>query len=174
MSKINAQKQIVNMPSVDVSGITLVTPQATTSGTASDYTGIPSWVKRITVMFSGVSTNGTSNLLVQLGDSGGVESIGYSSGAGYGVAGGQFTSSTAGFVLDPSASAAALRSGSMIINLLGSNSWASQSVVYSSTATTSVSGGGAKTLSDVLDRVRLTTVNGTDTFDAGSWSISYE
>jgi len=53
------------------------TSQASTSGTSIDFTGIPSWVKRITVMFNGVSTNGTSNKQIQLGDSGGFETTGY-------------------------------------------------------------------------------------------------
>ena len=170
----------VSSPDYEVDGVTgqiypIVRGTAVTaSGTSVDFTSIPSWVKRITVMFNGVSTNGTSNILVQLGDSGGIETTGYASGAGYGTAGGQFTNSTAGFILDPSASATALRSGSMVISLLGSNAWASQSVVYSSTATTSVSGGGSKTLSDTLTQVRITTVNGTDTFDAGTINILYE
>ena len=65
------------------------TAVATTSGTAIDFTGIPAGVKRITVMFNGVSTNGTSNYLLQLG-SGSVQTTGYSSyviAAGVGVTG---------------------------------------------------------------------------------------
>lgn len=154
--------------------INTLTAQNSTAGTSIDFTGIPSGVRRVTVMFNGMSTNGTSNILVQLGDSGGIETTGYASGAGYGTSAGQFVNSTAGFILDPSAAAAALRSGSMIISLLGSNTWTSQSCVYSSTATTSVSGGGAKALSDTLTQVRITTVNGTDTFDAGSINVLYE
>jgi len=34
--------------------------------------------------------------------------------------------------------------------------------------------GGSKTLSDTLTQVRITTVNGTDTFDAGTINILYE
>jgi hypothetical protein len=143
-------------------------------GTSVDFTGIPSWVKRITIMFNGVSTSGTSNIQIQLGDSGGVETTGYNSGAGYGVSGGQFASSTTGLILDASASATSLRYGSMIISLLGSNTWTEQCCTYSTITTTNTSGGGAKTLSDVLDRVRITTVNGTDTFDAGTINILYE
>ena len=47
--------------------ITSMTAQASTSGTSIDFTSIPSWVKRITVMFNGVSTNGSNNLLIQIG-----------------------------------------------------------------------------------------------------------
>jgi hypothetical protein len=56
-----------------VLGITSGTAVASTSGTSIDFTSIPLWVKRITVMFAGVSTNGTSPFLVQLGDAGGIE-----------------------------------------------------------------------------------------------------
>jgi hypothetical protein len=161
--------------STGVSG-TLVqgTAVASTSGTSIDFTSIPSWVKRITVCFNGVSTNGSSNVQIQIGTSSGVETTGYNSGAGYGTTVGTFASSTTGFILDVSATASALRYGSMIINLLGSNIWANQCCTFSTTTTTNTSGGGAKTLSTTLDRVRITTVNGTDTFDAGSINIQYE
>jgi hypothetical protein len=36
------------------------------------------------------------------------------------------------------------------------------------------SSSGTKSLSATLDRIRITTVNGTDTFDAGSINILYE
>jgi len=49
------------------------TAVASTSGTSIDFTSIPSWVKRVTVMFAGVSTNGTGSYLIQIGDSGGIE-----------------------------------------------------------------------------------------------------
>ena len=58
--------------------ITSGTAVASTSGTSIDFTGIPSWAKRITVMFNGVSTNGTSQQLIQIG-SGSVNATGYSS-----------------------------------------------------------------------------------------------
>lgn len=60
---------------VDRGRMVLETAQATTSGTSVDFTGIPSWVKKITVMFNGVSTSGTSRFLIQLGDSGDRKSV---------------------------------------------------------------------------------------------------
>jgi hypothetical protein len=161
--------------STGVSGvITQGTAVASTSGTSIDFTSIPSWVKRITVMFNGVSTNGTSGFLVQLGDSGGIENTGYVSSGGYIVSGGGTTvlSSTAGFVLTTT-SAATIINAAMTINLMGSNLWcAAHSGGTGSTQ--AIMGGGTKTLSDVLDRIRITSVNGTDTFDAGSINILYE
>jgi hypothetical protein len=140
------------------------------SGTSVDFTSIPSWVKRITVMFSGLSTSGTSNYLVQLGDAGGVENTGYVSAVNNG---GSSATSTAGFLFTQSTLAASLQSGSMIISLLGSNTWVEQGCGVIA------AGGmcfmaGSKTLSDTLTQVRITTVNGTDTFDAGSINILFE
>jgi len=145
------------------------TAQASTSGTSIDFTGIPSWVKRVTVMFSGVSTNGTSALLVQLGDSGGIENTGYVSTS---IQATLTDSSTAGFIIR-SATATNLFSGSMVIKNINGNEWVSDHVVKQST-TANAFGAGDKTLSATLDRVRITTVGGTDTFDAGSINILYE
>ena len=144
----------------------------TASGTSVDFTSIPSWVRRITVMFSGVSTSGTSNLLVQLGDSGGVETSGYTGACG--TRGGE-TAFTSGFILSQSNTATSSMNGLATIALLGSNIWCMNAVnglVVSSNAP--AFSGGAKTLSDTLTQVRITTVNGTDTFDAGTINILYE
>jgi hypothetical protein len=154
--------------------ITLGAVQNSTSGTAIDFTGIPSWVKKVTVMFDEVSTNGTNSILVQLGDSGGIEATGYvstsvtvdSSGNSVGL------DRTDGYVWQ-SSSASNLHSGNIYISNLSTNKWiASHSGKLSTTNL--VAGGGSKTLSDTLDRIRITTVGGTDTFDAGSVNIMYE
>lgn len=150
--------------------LTASTAQASTSGTAINFTGIPSWVKRITVMFSGVSTSGTSNILVQLGYSGGIESSGYNSGANNGGTG---ATSSAGFLFTQSTVAASTHYGSMIISTLGSNIWVMQSVEALGSGSVVFSAGG-KTTTGTLDRLRITTVNGTDTFDAGTINIMYE
>jgi hypothetical protein len=152
----------------------LETAQASTSGTSIDFTGIPSWVKRVTVMFDGVSTNGTSNFLVQLGDSGGIETTGYESVVnGYG----QTTTSTAGLIFWNSL-ASRVASGHAHLTLLSGNSWIGSCAVAAWDANTAnagaMVGGARKTLSDTLTQVRITTVNGTDTFDAGSINILYE
>jgi hypothetical protein len=153
--------------------ITSGTAVASTSGTSIDFTSIPSWVKRVTVMLNEVSTNGTSSYLVQLGDSGGIETTGYVS-TGTGTTGdvGGTVSSTAGYIVR-GLSASAITSGQMVITLLGSNQWCSSHVLtFDSTAMQL--GAGSKTLSDTLTQVRITTVNGTDTFDAGTINILYE
>ena len=156
------------------SAIVSGTAQASSSGTSIDFTGIPSWVKRITVMFNGVSTNGSSNILIQLGDSGGFETTGYVSTAcsTYG-AGSAIVTSTAAFIVTSEVAAAGLLYGNVVICLQNtSNNWVSSSVLSGNSRMQYASGG--KSLSDTLDRVRITTVNGTDTFDAGSINILYE
>lgn len=155
--------------------MTLTASQATTSGTSKDFTSIPSWVKRITVMLSDVSTNGTSLQQVQIGDSGGVETSGYSSAA---TTNGVTTTSTTGFLVNYRADAANQTKGALVLTLLdaSTNLWVAQGATAGSGgAIGDVSSlAGNKALSATLDRVRITTVNGTDAFDAGSVSILYE
>jgi len=153
--------------------IVQATAVASTSGTSIDFTGLPSWIKRVTVMFSGVSLSGTANPLIQIG-AGSVTTSGYiSSGAAVAGAGSTgMLSSTTGFVMN-SSGAANVVSGHMVITTLGSNVWvSSHSAKYSTTFC--LFGGGDITLGGTLDRVRITTANGTDTFDAGSINIMYE
>ena len=142
------------------------------SGTAVNFLDIPSWVKRITVMFSGVSTSGTSHKLIQIGDSGGIENTGYvatSSTTSTGVA---TVNSTAGFIFYTGAATDTF-SGQIVLTNLSGNLWVCSGMGKISTANC-IYGGGDKTLSATLDRIRITTVNGTDTFDAGTINIMYE
>jgi len=152
------------------------TVQNSTSGTSIDFTSIPSWAKRVTIMFSAVSISGSSSVLIQIGDSGGIETTGYDSYALYSVSAGQFISSTAGFVLEPTGSAgpAISRYGTIVLVNVTGNVWVSSSAIFGASGGVVSTGAGGKTLSDVLDRVRVTTVNGTDTFDAGQINIMYE
>lgn len=156
-------------------GITIGTPVASTSGTSIDFTSIPSGVKRIKISFVGVSTNGTSNLLVQIGDSGGIENTGYASASA--TDSGSRVTSTAGFLATAAIVAGSTSYGQMTLQLEDSsnNGWSESNVMsdYGGGGLVAM-GGGAKDLSATLDRVRITTVNGTDTFDAGEINIAYE
>jgi hypothetical protein len=149
------------------------TSVASTSGTSVDFTGIPSWVKRVTVMFDGVSTNGGSDVQIQLG-AGSITSSGYlgdSSNISGAVGTGAYL---AGFGIN-AGGATVLRHGTFTISALGSNIWAaSGNIGISGLGAYMVVSAGNVTLSGTLDRVRITTVNGTDTFDAGSINILYE
>lgn len=155
------------------------TAVASTSGTSIDFTGIPSWVKRITVMLSGVSTNGSSLVQVQIG-SGSFTTSGYVSSAGYAGSTNNAASGTitSGHGLDGSGGGAGwVRYASCRIENITGNTW-----LFSHTAGLLSSGvpyfiagsGVSPSLSGTLDRVRITTVNGTDTFDAGTINIIYE
>ena len=151
----------------------LETAQSAT-GTEVDFTSIPSWVKRVTVMFAGVSTNGASNPLFQLG-AGSVQSSGYLCASGV-ISTPNTTNAanyTTGFGILSGAGANVIH-GSCTFSLIGSNVWAWSMTMGLSTNTNPFYGAGSVTLSGTLDRVRITTVNGTDTFDAGTINIMYE
>jgi len=160
--------------------ITSGTAVASTSGTSIDFTGIPSWVKRITVMFNGVSTNGTTGYLIRLGTGGTPATYGYISTSSYvttpngaGTAGG--VNSTAGFVIQNGETSYTLY-GSIVFTNISGNIWVAQGNFTNIAITNLVisAAGRSSTLSGILDMVRITTVNGTDTFDAGSINILYE
>jgi hypothetical protein len=153
------------------------TAVASTSGTSIDFTSIPSWVRRITVNFDGVSTNSASLIIVQIGGAS-VETSSYISAVTYaGAATGTLTSTT-GFIANPSSSAVELFYGTVVLNLLNSstNNWCSTTTgtLNQSGGWYSACGGGTKAITGSLQRVRITTVSGTGVFDAGSINILYE
>jgi hypothetical protein len=149
----------------------------TASGTSVDFTSIPSWVRRITVMFQGVSTNGTSPPQIQIG-AGSVTTSGYlgtnSIVAGAGVVSVNFTSGFGIGVNTGNWSAAASVNGAITLSLQTGNTWVASGSVGSSASANNYLTTGSVALGGTLDRVRITTVNGTDTFDAGSINIIYE
>ena len=150
------------------------TAVASTSGTSIDFTGIPSWVKRITVMFNGVSLSGTSFNLAQLGVSGTPQTTGYAgSYEDYSSTPGVSAISQAGFPYATGANNTYLTRGSFTLSAVGSNVWVISSLISSNPGRFAMCS-GAVTLSGTLDMIRLTTVNGTDTFDAGTINILYE
>lgn len=155
--------------------MTLATAQNSTSGTAIDFTSIPSWVKRVTVMFNGVSTNGTSSIRTQLGTSSGIVSTGYAgtcSFSGSSGAGGAVFSSGVDTYADNTASV--IRRGSLIFSVISGNTWIVTGIICSDVSSFTMQLAGSVALPSTLDRIRITTVNGTDTFDAGSINILYE
>jgi hypothetical protein len=146
---------------------------ATTSGTAIDFTGIPAWVKRITVMFWGVSTNGTSNIQVQLG-AGSITTSGYASANTSGNAGVSTISATSGHIACAQVAAGNLFNGHVIFTSGSANIWIGSSVLLATGVTGFNIASSNLALAGTLDRIRLTTVNGTDTFDGGNVNIIYE
>ena len=153
--------------------ITSGTAVASTSGTSIDFTGIPSWVKRVTVMLNGVSTSGTSNILVQIG-AGSVTTSGY---LGFVFLNSSYRSAfTSGFITTALLASDSLLSSQIVLTLLGSNTWIESAGItdYSASVLGVSDSSGKLALGGALDRVRITTVNGTDTFDAGSINLLYE
>jgi len=149
----------------------LGTAQATTSGTSIDFTGIPSWVKRITVMLNGVSTNGSSLLMVQVG-AGSITASGYLSNAWSNNI--NVATTTIGFILAGLNSSTGQYSGHVVLTPINVTTVIESSILGSDVANNAHTSGGKVTLAGALDRIRLTTINGTDTFDAGSVNIMYE
>ena len=156
--------------------ITSGTAVASTSGTSIDFTSIPSWVKRITVMFTGVSTSGTSNIQVQLGTGGTptYTTTGYSAvGMGFGGTAGGTTAYTAGFGYSDGNVATNTAGGQYVFSNLTGNTWTCSVSMWRNSNAIGL-GAGSIALAATLTAVRITTVNGTDTFDAGSINILYE
>jgi len=152
--------------------LTQGTAQASTSGTSITFSSIPSWVKRITVIFNGVKTSGTSTNLIQIG-SGSVTNTGYFGTGSVVTSAVASVGYTTGFGIGNTGGTNYTMSGSMTLCLLGSNTWAAAGIFSRLSGETAMTS-GVVTLSGTLDRVIATTVNGTDTFAGGSINIQYE
>jgi hypothetical protein len=158
-------------PVMNASTITRGTAQ-TATGTVIAFTGIPSWVRQVTVMFDGVSFGGANDILVQLGDAGGIEATGYISYcAGFDSTGVlAVTTATNGIVVAVQTND--LTSGTLTFVNQSGNLWlVSGNLVNQFPELRIVS--GTKTLSDVLTQIRVTRTGG-DVFDAGTINIMYE
>ena len=156
--------------------ITSGTSVATTSGTSVVIaTGLPTWVKRISVILNGVGTNGTVGYLVQLGPSGSYTSTGYSGGGTrIGAGSGNPASSTAGFLINSGAIGGA-KNMILTIDLVNTSfGYICSGTGYSASENNFYGTGGSVTLSAALAQVQITTTNGTDAFNAGSINILYE
>jgi hypothetical protein len=157
-------------------GPTLGTPVASTSGTSVTFTGIPSGTKQITVSFKGVSTSSFSQMLIRLGDAGGIETTGYVSIAvklenAQAVAN---ANDTDGFRIFLNGGSPVFH-GTFILTLENSStfSWTTIGFLGDTTAGIFLGTAGSKSLSQELTQVSITTANGTDTFDAGEINIAY-
>lgn len=140
------------------------------SGTAVDFTGIPSYAKRITVMLNGASQNSTQFIGIQLGTSSGIETTGYTSRSA--PCNGTGSTDSSSFLLEAAGVAANLLYGNATITLLGSNTWTYGSAISVSSSGLQYIGSGVKTTSGTLDRIRIQ-ANGA-TFDAGTINIMWE
>lgn len=153
--------------------IASATAQVTTSGTSIDVTGIPSWVKRITINLMGVSLSDANLPMIQLGDSGGIEASGYTGTTGRGAA---FTDYSIGFSIDNGGAAGNSITGQITLMLAdaATNTWIASGVCFITGISFTVTVSGRKSLSAPLDRFRLTSTVGTGAFDAGSFNYHCE
>ncbi len=168
-----------NWKSLTTNSVIVVPPvQTTTSGTTKDFTGIPAGVKKITCSLNGCSVSGTSIMQWQLGDAGGIETTGYTGMVSGGNGAATASNLSAGFLVTGSGVAAGVIHGTLILTLVdpATNLWVGSGTFGNSDTATGPCAvvAGSKALSAMLDRVRLTTVNGTDTFDLGNCNITYE
>jgi hypothetical protein len=144
-----------------------------TSGTSITFTSIPSWAKRVTVMFNGVSINNSGVVQIRIGTSGGVIATGYSGYSYYANTGGAIVYYTGYNIDGTTIGAAGTRNGIYtIVNITG-NTWVFSGTTNNTDSGTSISAGNL-TLGGVLDRVQITTSSGTDAFDTGIINILYE
>lgn len=146
------------------------------SGTSVDFTGLPSWVKRITIMVQGVSTASTGAVIFRIGTGGTPTVTGYTSVMTYafGTNSVNTRTNTTGFLLEGSESFFAYNGNIFITNLTG-NTWCCSGLIGNVVSTPfTAQMAGSVTLGGVLNIVRMTTTGGTDTFDAGSVNIMYE
>lgn len=166
---------VVDVPTLRSGLIVSASAVATTSGTAVTLdAAVPSWAKRGTICFRGVSLSGTANYLIQLGTSGGFVSAGYSSYFGYVVndTNANTASSTAGFGISGGNPSGTIH-GIMHIALMGTNTWASSHSAGDLGGSGVKNGGGSVDLGAALTQIRITS-SGADTFDAGSASVLWE
>lgn len=159
-----------------VSKIALGIPVTLTTQTSVDFTGLPTSANRITLKGTGVSTNGTTGFGIQLGDSGGPEATGYAGASALQInaAGSQQVGNSTTFAGATASAAANVYHVKFTIERITGNTWHIEGSAGTSNVATLWSFSYTKTLSDVLDRVRFITGNGTDQFDAGTVNISWE
>jgi hypothetical protein len=150
----------------------------TATGTSVDFTGIPSWVKRVTVTLYRISTNGSSQIILQLG-AGSIATGAYSTRV-TSINGANATNAVGmgnafGVTSSANSNSGNIISGQLIFTSHGSNTWCcSGSTMDNSQQNVHWIQAGDVPLGGTLERLRITTVNGTDTFDAGSINILYE
>jgi hypothetical protein len=155
---------------------TAVTP--TSGTTASLATGIPSWVKRITVHFYNVAMGtATTSLVLQLGTSGGFVTTGYASSSGYTVTGGGngFSNSTNGMCFGlMTNNATQVLYGTFVLTTIGGNIWVGTGINAINSNALISANSGYLSLGGVLTQLQMTTIAGTGTFSAGTFNILYE
>ena len=159
--------------SATINKLTSDTAKASTSGTSIDFTSIPSWVKRITVILSNVALSGTDNYLIRIGTGGSATTTGYVSNSTYIDGAPNSVQVTTGFNINMNSLSAQAIAGIVTITNISGNNWVSSGCVSNLSATRNILNSGYVSLAGVLDNLSITRT-GTNTFTTGSINIMYE
>jgi len=161
-------------------GFTLGT-KVTASGTDVTFTGIPSTARMIIINTDGLSFTGAGNtdLKLQLGDSGGIETTGYKATAVYlatntGEASPGGAGYTDSFVINYQPDQSSTLHAQIILTCqdTSSNTWNFSNLASSYSAGYVQAGAGVKSLSATLTQLKLS-YGGGQSFDAGTINIMY-
>jgi len=163
---------VLSWQTVSASNLTRATAVASTSGTEINFESLPTGIRRITLMLSAVSTNGSSHLTVQLGDSGGYETSSYIGKVTDNY--GNYAAFSEGFRIVFDIGPTHVEHGSLTLENIDGNTWVCTGKMARGDGDNLYYFAGSKSLSGECDRIRLTTATGTPTFDAGTVNIIYE
>ena len=141
-------------------------------------TNLPSWVKRITVIFNALNISSNIDTLVQLGTG----STPTYTVSGYSSTSGRFnyssgtggSSSTTGFNICTIGGSSYNLSGSMVLHNISGNIWTSNHQLGAPGIPNAFVGGGVVTLGSILTAVRIASSDGSSTFTSGTVNIFYE
>lgn len=174
----NTQKKALASTLSVTSSTVVPYTSATNGGTTIDFTSIPSWVKRITVMVAGISVSGTSALRIQLGTGGTPTTTGYlgANALLFSTTNLAVANLSSGFDTASSGGTGTVYHGVATFCLMDASNhiWTGSLIIGQSDSARISMQGGSIDLSGALNMLRVTTTNGTDTFDAGSVNILYE
>ena len=161
----------------ETTGLTMGTNQTASAGDATfaDFTGIPSWARRITIMLDFIGTDGTEQLMLQLGDAGGLETSGYDGGVSNDSGASSLKNGTS-FYLNAATVGTESTYGVVTLTskLPSSNTWAMHAILKIDGTTIGSQAAGVKSLTQPLTQFRISTDGTPDDFDSGTINIMYE
>jgi hypothetical protein len=154
------------------------TAVASTSGTSIEFISIPSWAKRITMMFNGVSAASGDNHVLQVGTgSTTYTTSGYLSTRSLLTSAVSTGNRTSGFDVALNSAGAEAVNGHAVLTNISGNTWILSSITGNTGDSRTTIGGGNIALGATLTAVRLicsATGSPSGAFDAGSINIMYE
>jgi hypothetical protein len=136
-------------------------------------------VKRITLVFTAFSTSGTSVPMLRLGAGGSVETAGYAGTVNNLAVSAISSAATAASAFEfmvSANSASNVFTARIELELIdpATNSWQCSMFIGKTSAAGQHICLGSKSLAGVLDKIRFTTTNGTDTIDGGTLTVTEE